>query len=171
MTTPSPASFPYGRLLLPVVLVAAAVAGAVWYRNYAAKTIPDPGAGPEVAVRPDPPPPDPRLTFPTPFRNVKPDVKYVGDAACAGCHQAIDKSYHHHPMGRSAAAGVPSGSIEKYDAAAHNPLTVGPYQVRAERVGDKVRHVVSAKDAAGNPLPDYVQTADVTIGSGTRGRS
>ncbi len=41
---------------------------------------------------------DPRLTFDTPFRNVKPEVKYVGDAACAECHSAIDESYHRHPM-------------------------------------------------------------------------
>jgi hypothetical protein len=29
------------------------------------------------------PAPDPRLAFQTIFRNVKPDVKYVGDARCA----------------------------------------------------------------------------------------
>src|SRR5438067_2539227 len=108
MTTPA-----YGRLLLAAVLVAAAVAGAFWYRSYTDRTIPAPAPAPEVAVRPDPPPPDPRLTFPTPFRNVKPDVKYVGDAACAGCHQAIDKSFHHHPMGRSALPDPKTSSVEK----------------------------------------------------------
>src|SRR5262245_58160657 len=38
---------------------------------------------------PAPPPPaasDPRLSYATPYRNVRPDVAYVGDEACAGCH-------------------------------------------------------------------------------------
>ena len=45
--------------------------------------------------------PDPRLTYTGPYRNVRPDVAYVGDAPCAGCHEAIAKSFARHPMGRS----------------------------------------------------------------------
>ena len=154
------------------LLVAFAVAAGVWYNFvFNVESPPAGGPGAEVVVRPDPPPPDPRLTFPTPFRNVKPGVKYVGDEACAGCHEAIDHTYHQHPMGRSAALAPRAASPAKYDPAAKNTFTVGPYQLRVEQAGDRVRHVVSAKDAAGNPLPDYVQTADVAIGSGTRGRS
>src|SRR5262245_48931652 len=37
---------------------------------------------------------------PTPI-NAGPNVKYVGDAACAGCHLEIAKTYHQHPMARS----------------------------------------------------------------------
>src|ERR1700733_11708621 len=35
-----------------------------------------------------PPPKDPRVAFATPFLNVRPTVRYVGDEACAGCHKA-----------------------------------------------------------------------------------
>src|SRR5690242_4073849 len=44
---------------------------------------------------------DPRLTYDGPFHNIHPDVHYVGDASCAGCHADIARSYSHHPMGRS----------------------------------------------------------------------
>src|SRR5260370_19135382 len=54
--------------------------------------------GPRKAdVRPE----DPRLTFATPYRNVRPDVKYVGDAACVRCHARQRKTYRKHPMGLS----------------------------------------------------------------------
>src|SRR5690348_7016201 len=46
---------------------------------------------------------DPRVTFATPYRNVRPDVRYVGDEACARCHRKLAESYHQHPMGRSLA--------------------------------------------------------------------
>jgi len=50
-----------------------------------------------------PVPPDPRLTYPTPFLNVRPEVKYMGDEACARCHRDLAESYHQHPMGQSLA--------------------------------------------------------------------
>ena len=50
--------------------------------------------------------PDPRLTAATPYRNVRPDVKYVGDEACARCHPAIAASFREHSMGQSLAPVV-----------------------------------------------------------------
>ncbi|HZU34442.1 MAG TPA: hypothetical protein VFA18_00965, partial [Gemmataceae bacterium] len=44
---------------------------------------------------------DPRLVADTPYRNVRPEVGYVGDAVCAGCHSKIADTYRHHPMARS----------------------------------------------------------------------
>src|SRR5437660_309401 len=66
---------------------------------------------------------DPRLSYPTPYRNVRPDVKYVGDDACGQCHPAVAESYHKHPMGRSLAPMTVRAAEERYDAAAHNPFT------------------------------------------------
>src|SRR5437588_10502966 len=45
--------------------------------------------------------PDPRRTYVGPYRNIDPDIGYVGDAKCAGCHEEIARSYATHPMGRS----------------------------------------------------------------------
>src|SRR5262249_53330549 len=57
---------------------------------------------------------DPRLTFPTPYRNVRPEVRYVGDSTCAQCHGAIAESYRHHSMGRSLAAASEAAPVELY---------------------------------------------------------
>src|SRR5690348_7273234 len=92
--------------LVAAVMVALAVAAGLWYGRPRPRPAPPDAAGPApappVAVHPSPPPPDPREAFPTPFRNVKPGVAYVGDAACAGCHANLVRSFHAHPMGRSA---------------------------------------------------------------------
>ena len=37
----------------------------------------------------------------SPYQNTRPEVKYVGDAACIRCHAEIGESYRAHPMGRS----------------------------------------------------------------------
>ncbi len=152
--------------LLGVVVVAFSALGWYFFLREDSEDVPV-----ESPVAADAPPADPRLTFDTPFRNVKPEVQYVGDAKCAQCHSEIDKTYHGHPMGRSADFTLKASPIERYDAASHNPCTVGPYELRVEKVGNKVLHHVSAKDATGKPLPEYVMTADLEIGSGTRGRS
>lgn len=114
---------------------------------------------------------DPRLTFETPFRNVRPDVRYLGDASCATCHLEIDKKFHAHPMGRSADLVRNAGPLERYDVAAHNPCRVGDYELFVERTGDKTRHHVKSLHPDSKHLPEYVTTADLAIGSGTRGRS
>src|SRR5262245_28828128 len=74
-------------------------------------------------LQPGPPPtaddPDPRLTYPTPYRNVRPEVKYVGDTACARCHEGHARNYAQHPMGRSFAPVAAAPVVERFDAAAH----------------------------------------------------
>src|SRR5688572_3108149 len=35
----------------------------------------------------------------SPYRNVRPDVRYVSDATCAECHGEIAAAYAKHPMG------------------------------------------------------------------------
>src|SRR5262245_37622426 len=62
-----------------------------WWAGRPAPAPPD--DGPAAAI-------DPRLSYPTPYKNVRPEVKYVGDAVCAECHAKESESYAHHPMGR-----------------------------------------------------------------------
>jgi predicted CXXCH cytochrome family protein len=164
-------SRPPVRVTLAVLVVVAAGAG-VWYGFL--RTNPPaelPHSASAATLTPDPPPPDPRLAYPTPFRNVRPDVKYVGDAACADCHLDIDRTYHDHPMGRSAAITTRATPVERYDATAHTSFAALGSEMRVERAGDVVRHRVTAKGPDGVPLPDYLLSADVAIGSGAQGRS
>ncbi len=157
---PFPLTKPRAAALLAL---AAATAGGVWY-GWPGVEPPDPAEAVPVAFTPDP-----RLTIPTPYQNVHPSVKYVGDAACAACHPDIDHAYHQHPMGRSAARVGSSPVVERFDAAANNPATSQGFELKAVPAGGQVKHVVTAK---GHPTsPAYTTPADVAIGSGVRGRS
>jgi predicted CXXCH cytochrome family protein len=152
------------RLLLLAGLVltsAGAAAYLLWPRGGAAPSPVD-----------DPPSPDPRLTFDTAFRNVRPDVGYVGDAACATCHQDIDHSYHQHAMGRSAFVLPAPPGVERYDEKTRPTFPAfGLFEYRIDRQGDKVFHVETVKGADGGPAVTTRAEVTVAIGSGTRGRS
>src|SRR5262245_50377429 len=82
-------------VVVSVLVLSATVAGVFIYR--ANRQVPHQ----EPTLRPIA---DPRLTFQTPFENVRPDVAYVGDARCAECHRDIARHYSRHPMGRSMTA-------------------------------------------------------------------
>jgi len=116
----------------------------------------------------DTPVPDPRETFPTIFRNVKPSVHYLGDdSKCAACHRKLTQSYHEHPMGRSAGFVGKAVSIERLEASAHPSFDSGPFTLRVDRANDGFLHHMTTANAAG----EYTTTARLAIGSGTRGRS
>jgi predicted CXXCH cytochrome family protein len=164
----SPPPPPRSPLTFALVGLTLAVGGVgVWYFYFRDDPLPPPTQPERVQ---SPPPPDPRLTHQTPFRNVHPSVKYVGDAACAACHADIDRCYHQHPMGRSAALAGKESPLERYD-----PAAFGTFQTRA--------HTLTVRPAAGNVqhllagnTPEtaglvYQTSVDVVIGSGTRGRS
>ncbi|HEV3435714.1 MAG TPA: multiheme c-type cytochrome [Gemmata sp.] len=123
------------------------------------------------ALRPDPPTPDPRVTFPTQFKNVRPGVKYLGDTSCAGCHSTISGTYHAHPMGRSAEWVSHKGANDILLAGANNPFTVAGYTLQVEKEGDRIVHRMSAIAPDESKLPAYAMPIDLVIGSGTHGRS
>jgi hypothetical protein len=108
---------------------------------------------------------DPRLSYPTPFQNVRPEVRYAGDAACAGCHPAIAESFARHPMGRSAAPAGQLAALDHYDASSHNPFEQWGARFLVVPRGGRVFH---KETRGGVALEEEVAFA---IGSGTRGRS
>jgi Tfp pilus assembly protein PilF len=128
-------------------------------------------------LRPDPssdiptPDADQPVVFKSPFRNVELGVQYVGDAVCASCHLEVAKSFHAHPMGQSADWMHLSHPIEGYDEAAKSAFTAHGFDFRVKKKGDRVLHLISAKNADGGALPEYVTSADIAIGSGEHGRT
>jgi hypothetical protein len=108
---------------------------------------------------------DPRVTFATPFRNVRPEVRYVGDTRCVECH-VQGKSYPHHPMGRSLA---PLADL-KLDVPAGDLFEKGGFLFRAELRDRQVVHSVSRR-ANGGELFGISSEVAYAIGSGTHGRS
>ncbi len=115
-------------------------------------------------------PPPPVDATASPYANTRPGVKYVGDAACAGCHQDEARTYRQHPMGRSCAPVA--ADLEHYDAAARNPFQALGRQFlvepRAAAVVHKVNYAPSRPDD-----PDLVkeEAVTLTIGSGQQGRT
>ena len=113
---------------------------------------------------------DPRLTFDSPFRNIRPDIKYLGDASCLDCHQALCTTFHQHPMGRSAIlAGA--DKLENLAPEAMNPCQVGPYELSVRIENGQMIHSLTAQTSDGEKLPKTDLPVSVAIGSGTRGRS
>jgi hypothetical protein len=154
------------RLLFPVVAVLCA-AGAIiaWkpWRNSTPTPIDNVASTTEFG-----PADDPRLTFSTPYRNVRPEVKYVGDEACAECHGAIAKSYREHPMGRSLGLVQSVADRQRYGRDDGNPFTSGGLEFLVERRGNRVVHRESARDERDRPIVEAEDEVQYVIGSGTR---
>jgi predicted CXXCH cytochrome family protein len=147
-----------GRIIVPSIVLAVVllvVALAKWGRK----------------PRIDPGDKDPRLTYPTPFRNVRPDVKYVGDQVCADCHPGQLETFQHHPMGRSLLPISRIAAEEHYGPETHNPFEKLDYFFQVSRRGDKVYHRRSRKDAKGNVIAEHEDEIQFVLGSGSQGRA
>src|SRR5262245_5442921 len=113
---------------------------------------------------------DPRVQYAGPYSNVHPDVKYVGDAACADCHDKQTRSYREHPMGRSMhAAG--ELDLRAIEAGHGNPVKGLGSEFRIDRDGPHLRHIETRRDASGQPIYETVFDIDHVIGSGSHGYS
>jgi predicted CXXCH cytochrome family protein len=119
----------------------------------------------------NPPPPDPRLAYAGPYRNVHPAVRYVGDAACAECHAAIAQTYHTHPMARSVVPIAAVAAAQHYGREYHNPLNALHSRFFIDRQGERVFHRQVRLGPAGQVLYEHTVEAHYAIGSGARGHS
>jgi Flp pilus assembly protein TadD len=148
--------------LIGLILLASLVlAAGLWWRTLR----PPPTGGTVNALS------DPRRTFNTPFRNVRPEVGYVGDEACAGCHAGLSDSYHRHPMGRSLSAVAGPRAAGLLGDRPSTAFEVHGFRYAAERRGDRLFHreTVPAPDGeAGDVVEAEVR---FVLGSGTRGES
>lgn len=120
---------------------------------------------------PVPAPPNPQLVYQGPFQNIRPEVPYVGDAACAGCHKDIADAYKSSAMGRSMRPIAEVAPLQQYDDSTNNPFELLGYRFHVDRQGNRVWHRQSRSGPGGEPLLDFSLEAQYVIGSGTRGYS
>jgi hypothetical protein len=114
-------------------------------------------------------PVDPRLTYETPFRNVRPHVKYVGDDNCIWCHGDIATTYAEHSMGQSCFPIAEATAVEDIDKTARFEALGFEYVI--ERTPGGFKHHQRLRDAKGNELFHIAHDVAVAVGSGARGRS
>jgi Tfp pilus assembly protein PilF len=137
--------------------------GVAWWWSDRASRGGETGTGRAEAV-------DPRLTYPTPYRNVHPDVKYVGDRACARCHRKLFESCSGHPMGQAMAPLATATPIEKYRVPS-NPFMATGLHYGVERRGNRVFHREWVEDPNGRKLAQVEAEVQFACGSGARAQS
>ncbi len=103
----------------------------------------------------------------TPWLNAQPDVKYVGDSACARCHPRIAETFRRHPMGRSLA---PIGAGQEQPDSTVT-FEAGESRYTVERRSRHVIHRESRIDDAGHVLAQVEAEVKYSLGAGTRGIS
>jgi tetratricopeptide (TPR) repeat protein len=113
---------------------------------------------------------DPRVAYSGPYRNVRPNVAYVGDAVCLECH-AEKAGFHNSAMGRSLVPIAQLAAKQGYNPSVHNPFEALNCRFQVERDGEHVRHRQILNDANGRPLIDHAMEVAAAIGSGHRGHS
>ena len=103
----------------------------------------------------------------TPWKNAQPDVKYIGDLACARCHAEIADTFRRHPMGRSLTP------IAASDDRPAGPTTFEASSSRytVERRGGHVVHRETRLDQEGRVLAQVEGEVKYALGSGSRGIS
>jgi predicted CXXCH cytochrome family protein len=115
--------------------------------------------------------PDLRRTYAGPYGNIDPDVRYVGDAQCVGCHKDIARSYARHPMGRSLVPVADVLDQQRYAPDTNNPFTALSRRFQVDRQEERIWHRQTALDDAGKPVVDLAQVVHWVIGSGKKGYS
>jgi Flp pilus assembly protein TadD len=114
---------------------------------------------------------DPRRAYRGPYRNIHPDVRYVGDAACFDCHKDIAQSYARHPMGRSLVRAEDVLDRQSYVLEVNNPFTVFGRRFQIEREGNRLFHRQALLDDNGKTAVELTHEVHWVIGSGAKGYS
>jgi Flp pilus assembly protein TadD len=131
----------------------------------------DASVGPELPPTISTESPDPRRAYVGPYRNIDPDVHYVGDARCAGCHEDIAASYARHPMGRSLVPVAYLRDRQRYEPETNNPFTSLGRRFQVVQQGERVWHQQAVLADAGAPVVELHQEVRWVIGSGAKGYS
>jgi hypothetical protein len=103
----------------------------------------------------------------SPWLNVRPGVKYVGDAACARCHPDIAATFRRHPMGRSLfpIASAPAVGFDRPTGT--TTFGADPYVLTVERRGGREIHREAFRDG-GRVLAQVEAEVAYAVGAGAR---
>jgi predicted CXXCH cytochrome family protein len=114
---------------------------------------------------------DPRRTYSGPYRNVHPDVRYVGDASCVDCHKDITRSFAAHPMGHSLVPVASHVDKQRYTLQTNNPFTAFGRRFEVRPAGQHLWHRQEVPGEVDRPAIDLAAEVKWVIGSGAKGFS
>lgn len=106
----------------------------------------------------------------TRFLNLAADVSYVGDDACATCHEDLYASYQSHGMARSFYRLTPETAIEDFSGVVvrHEP---SGFTYETRRDGDRFVQIEYREGPDGTRTHELVRTMDYVVGSGSAART
>ncbi len=105
----------------------------------------------------------------SPYQNTRPEVKYLGDSACIGCHRPIAEAFRQHPMGRSLAP-IEQAYLTKGDEGAGRTLFESQgIEYSIEHRDGHVFHQETRRDASGRMVARNEAEVQFVIGSGRQG--
>jgi len=105
----------------------------------------------------------------SPFKNARPGVAYVGDAACARCHREIALAYRSHPMGRSLAPVAETKHGGPTHVTTGLPIEHQGVRYTIEHRDGRVFHKAMRRGTDGTLFAEIEAEVRFAIGSGTRG--
>jgi Tetratricopeptide repeat/Doubled CXXCH motif (Paired_CXXCH_1)/Cytochrome c554 and c-prime len=107
----------------------------------------------------------------SPYENTRPEVKYLGDSACVGCHAQSALAFGKHPMGRSLAP-IGENYVPKGDeGGGHTLFESQGIQYSIEHREGHVFHQEARRDASGRIIAKSEAEVQFVIGSGRQGSS
>jgi tetratricopeptide (TPR) repeat protein len=102
----------------------------------------------------------------SPYRNTRPDVKYVGDAACVRCHAEIAETYRLHPMGRSLVEITPETAATDPNAISSKLFEAGGLDYSLENRDGHLIHVESRRARSGAVVGKSEAEVQYAVGCG-----
>jgi predicted CXXCH cytochrome family protein len=102
----------------------------------------------------------------SPYMNTRPDVKYVGDAACIRCHADIADTYRRHPMGRSLAPIEASLSTRAFGTDPPERFEARGLEYSIEDKGGHLIHREARRDPDGRIIAENQAEIRYVLGSG-----
>jgi predicted CXXCH cytochrome family protein len=104
----------------------------------------------------------------SPYSNVRSGVEYVGDFACARCHQEIAEAYRQHPMGRSLTPIAEAPLKAEGGPDDRGSFESDGFEYQVERIGGRLMHKEVRRDRWGRVLTEVEAEVRYVVGSGTQ---
>ena len=102
----------------------------------------------------------------SPYQNTRPGVKYLGDAACLGCHANKAASYRQHPMGRSLYPITPESAAAVAGSRGAILFEAGGFQYSIENRNGHVIHLETRRSTSGQLVAQKEAEVQYVLGSG-----